>query len=160
MTTNDEEISKQERLRMWLSRVFGKIGLVVARHPIRTIVCTCFIFLIVGLGILRIQVESGYNDLWYSQESQSWRSMEFTNDRFGSVHRFESIIIETATDKGSVLTRDVLADVLYLHDKIVGTYNAEDKELWESVCARSWDKGPCESTSILNVWNNDEEKLR
>ena len=134
-----------------LEAFFRRLGLLCGRYPWVFIAVSISIALVAASGVTRMEMESDYFALWYPRKSQAWADWTFQKDRFGSDKRVQSVVWE-ATD-GSILEKAKLLEVIRLHETFTNT------SLWQRVCERAWEGGPCRVRSLTNAWDNDARAL-
>lgn len=126
-------------------RQFEKWGRAVSRFPWLTIFGSIACFGLLGLGTLNLRTESDYDRLWYNRRSAVWRQFRYGQRAFDATGGAWAIF------EIKNLSKQTLLEALELHASIA------EAATWPETCLRTW--GPCETRSVLNLWENNRTKL-
>lgn len=146
--------------------VFFSLGVIVARHPWRTIITTWTFVLLSAIGLLQFHIEKNPLKLWVPEESDFRQDTDWYIDKFGTGFRLQKILIEA----NNVLDPEVLLSIynitneintikVHYHDK---THSTEQVVTIKDLCYKvpvvklySSDEGS-ESDSDPTLWADDE----
>lgn len=102
-----------------IARIFGMYGRFLERHPVKILVISITVNCLLGLGMLRLEVESGAERLYTPVNSQASKDRSFLENIYPSssefyAHKeaadFAEVLILTK-DRGNMLTSTFLDDV-------------------------------------------------
>lgn len=102
-----------------IARIFGMYGKFLERHPVKILVISITVNCLLGLGMLRLEVESGAERLYTPVNSQASKDRSFLENIYPSssefyAHKetadFAEVLILTK-DRGNMLTSTFLDDV-------------------------------------------------
>ncbi|XP_042862296.1 protein patched homolog 3-like isoform X2 [Penaeus japonicus] len=113
-----------------LEKAFYNYGVLIARHPAVFMSICLIVTLGCSIGLMRFRVEERPFKLWIPQDSDFIKVMEWQKDNFPTQFRIQTAIYESE----NVLDKDVLLEMLTLHEAVVNTSTSD--ATWESVCAK------------------------
>lgn len=149
---------------------FHSLGSLVGARPRQTILAAFVLTVIMGVGFTSWETENRGEKLWVPQDTTAELETEMYDEHFPSSSRFNSIIVQAATDGENVLTKTNLEEAMKMHKEIEtmeSTYENETRDFLDlctkagGTCLSSFD-GVCGClvSSILKQWNYDMETLQ
>ena len=159
-----------------ISGFFYRVGTFVGSKPRWTIALSFIVTIICGAGFATWETENRGEELWVPQDTIAERETEQYEEVFPPTARFNTMIVQSASEGSNILTQAKLEEAMRMHQEIQtrqATVEGENFDLVE-LCAPSG--GTCASamggvcqcliTSILRQWNynlttlqNDENFL-
>ncbi|XP_072939386.1 patched domain-containing protein 3-like [Epargyreus clarus] len=98
----------------FVESVFFTLGIIVAKHPWRTITITWIFVLLSCIGLLRFYIEKNPMNLWVPPESDFYQDTNWYINKFGSNFRFQKILITA----NNILDPDTLMTVKNITSEI------------------------------------------
>eukprot|EP00271_Cylindrocystis_brebissonii_P010097 TRINITY_DN26195_c0_g1_i1.p1 TRINITY_DN26195_c0_g1~~TRINITY_DN26195_c0_g1_i1.p1 ORF type:complete len:914 (+),score=150.79 TRINITY_DN26195_c0_g1_i1:253-2994(+) len=149
-----------------LQNFFGTIASFVVPRPWKTISACVLIAILLGAGIVRIDVITDSEKLYTPQGTQGFKDRDFVDANYG-YQELEVVIYTTALKRNgsNILNQASLLSLLELWTKaqaVVGTLDGSNFTLGSSnVCYRPGGSGtPCEAVSILDFWGYSADAIR
>lgn len=131
---------------------FGRYGRLVSRHPWCIIIVSILINLILGIGILRLELETNIEQQYFLQNSRAFQERDFLRNEFNNSEDnfhiysladygyFGEVIIKTKGNK-NVFDRSIYEEVLAIDQHIRRAIVLKDKynitRSYEDLCARN-----------------------
>eukprot|EP00475_Leptophrys_vorax_P037781 TRINITY_DN6562_c0_g2_i1.p1 TRINITY_DN6562_c0_g2~~TRINITY_DN6562_c0_g2_i1.p1 ORF type:complete len:938 (+),score=48.71 TRINITY_DN6562_c0_g2_i1:184-2997(+) len=148
-----------------LMAFFGCIARFVAKRPIQVLVVTVLIGLLLGVGMLKMDVVTNVEDLYTPQGNIAFVHRDYVE----SVYGFEPLDVKLfVTAKGggngTVLTKPAVLALLDLYDLVTSvnasfngsTFNYLD----DRICYRpGGPRTPCQVVSVLDYWGYSREAI-
>lgn len=98
----------------FVENVFFTIGVVVARHPWRTIILTWVFVLLSSIGLLRFYLEKNPMKLWVPPDSSFVQDTNWYIDKFGTGFRVQKVLFVSE----NVLEPDSLMKIYNITEKV------------------------------------------
>lgn len=131
---------------------FGRYGRLVARHPWCIIIVSILINLILGIGILRLEIETNIEKQYFLQNSRAFQERDFLKNVFNNSEDnfhiysladygyFGEVIIKTKGNK-NVFDRSIYEEVVSIDQHIRRAIILKDKyniaRSYEDLCAKN-----------------------
>jgi hypothetical protein len=130
-----------------LKPMFYKLGLVVAKYPLRVIAASLLVASALIAGVFLTETSTGY-DVWYPQKSEAQVKYKAVVEPFFPVTvRYSGFNFKASSASGAgVISKATLISALELHSSIV------DSAAFGRLCARQYAGGPCQISSLLDAW--------
>ncbi|XP_056011583.1 patched domain-containing protein 3-like isoform X2 [Ostrea edulis] len=98
-----------------IGRLFGLYGRFLERHPVKILVIVIAMNCLLGLGMLRLEVESGAERLYTPVNSQASKDRDYLENIYPSERDFKSVdaweVLILTKDRGNMLTSAFLDDI-------------------------------------------------
>jgi Niemann-Pick C1 protein len=118
-------------------------------------------------GIWSIRTHRRVTELWIPADSPAADDAHFLTSNFGEIRPAWSIGLADGSGDTNVLRREVLVDLVRLHNDLVemesvsfdGKGGPSRTDNYASLCFRPLPFAPCVTSSILGLWNYSEAEI-
>jgi Niemann-Pick C1 protein len=156
-----------DKVEGFIGGTFHSLGSVVGLRPKQTIMACIVLTIAMGFGFTSWEVENRAEELWVPQDTTAEAETEMYQDYFQSSARISSMIVQSSTAQGNVLTKANLEEAMKMHDVIATRESIYEEEAstFTTLCVKAGgscatpDKfdGVCQClvNSILKQWDYD-----
>lgn len=135
-----------------LENTFYRLGKLVARHPLKTILASLLVCGAASVGLLKWHEETEYYKVWLPSGSRMYDEHIWVTQNFPESVRYEAVIVEDE----NVLSPQSINAMFNLYNT-AQHFNANDKAL-DDLCIKA---GPlCLVNSLLELWEYNETLIR
>eukprot|EP00307_Rebecca_sp_RCC1486_P000190 CAMPEP_0119422042 /NCGR_PEP_ID=MMETSP1335-20130426/27261_1 /TAXON_ID=259385 /ORGANISM="Chrysoculter rhomboideus, Strain RCC1486" /LENGTH=924 /DNA_ID=CAMNT_0007447473 /DNA_START=32 /DNA_END=2803 /DNA_ORIENTATION=+ len=154
----------QHAVERTVSRAFGRIGLLVGRHPVASIVLSVLFALALASGLTKVRFEARSHKLYIPQNDFMADDRRYIEGTFGETPE-PGILIVSRKDGAPIDDHDTVSEVLSLHDRVTTLaieYMGRNVS-YGDVCYRRFvgmlDRYECVVSSPLELWWYQREQL-
>lgn len=130
-----------------VEKIFYNLGVLVARHPWKTVVLTFTFVCLSCIGLSNFHIEKNPMNLWVPPESDFFYDTNWYIDKFGTGFRLQKVILTAE----NVLDPEVLLVIYNITDKIKNIKVDYQDEVYSI-------KDLCFKVPILNFYNSNRKK--
>ena len=94
-------------------------------------------------------------ELWVPRDSDFYKNAKWLGQEYPSKSRFSQVLLTTKEE--TILTRDNIEKLFYVHDQITHLQGKNGSKLWIEVCAKrpTQIQPQCAENSLLEIWAKD-----
>ncbi|XP_061189383.1 patched domain-containing protein 3-like [Saccostrea echinata] len=147
-----------------IGRVFGLYGRFLERHPVKVLAIAISVNCLLGLGMLRLETESGSEKFYTPENSQASKDRDFLKNVYPSNSDFYShkessdfteVLILTK-DRGNMLTSAFLDDVTSVDNYVRNSISVNNKT-FANICAKQ--NGNCVVSGDIFLSNDFKQMM-
>ncbi|XP_060594980.1 NPC intracellular cholesterol transporter 1-like isoform X2 [Ruditapes philippinarum] len=135
-----------------LESIFYKIGLTIARNPLKTIVISIIVPILLSIGMIKFKFNEDFAELLLPPSSRIFADRAWVQDHVPYEQRPIRLILKNS----NVLTKKSMLALYDFHVQIT-ELTVEGDQNFESMCVRIG--GRCFVDSLLALWGNDRGKI-
>ncbi|GMH94729.1 hypothetical protein TL16_g12987 [Triparma laevis f. inornata] len=157
--------SSRARLLDCCSSKFGDLGDLIERRPWLVILVSSLIAILFGMGAGGVNLETEGVYLWIPTTSETYTNFLSYNDAYqaGAKLNFLNFII-AAEDGGSILRKEILAQVVDLHHNVTVDFVSPKGESFQDHCFKSsvslhGVSSPCSQTTFLQLFGYSDSGI-
>lgn len=135
-----------------LETIFYKIGLTIAKNPVKTIVISIIIPLLLSIGMIKFKFNEDFAELLLPPTSRIFEDRAWVEEHVPYEQRPIRLILKNE----NVLTKESLLGLYDFHSQFMNL-TVDSDENFETMCVRIL--GKCFVDSLLSLWGNKKEKI-
>lgn len=147
-------VSICRRINHKLDGLFTKLGFVISKRPLLTIIAGVLICLLFTAGFVRYRLVQRSEDLYLPQNSQALKDLQRVEEHFPMRLKTESFIILPCESNKFAITDEIFRVALEIHQRIISIPGFED------VCIKNPQRKTCVYMSPLEFFDYDIMKMQ
>jgi len=143
---------------MLIERLYSALGVLVVRHPGKTILFSLLLVAVLSSGLLFAQFTTNPELLYIPQFSELGLQRKYVDSTFGARPQPGIFVIKHQEEGGNIITRDHMLDLFKFHE-LVSTFQVQwqgEALSFRDMCARRFfaqaGEYECLSDSLLKKW--------